>query len=145
MKLILRTPSSIIVLVPKVLVTVLPPYAAEALAWAGNDAAAATERFALEAIAAYEAAPAGDRAFGDEAGTRCALAMARNAYSEFDGAADAMTGVLELPIGQRTHGVVTAVGNVQRCLVTVEAEGRTLNELGDSMRAFTSQRLALPQ
>ncbi|MBE1574514.1 helix-turn-helix domain-containing protein [Amycolatopsis roodepoortensis] len=120
-------------------------YAAEALAWAGSDAAASTERFALEAIAAYETAPAGDRAFGDEAGTRCALAVARIARSEFDGAADAMTEVLELPTGQRTHGVVTAVGHVQRSLAAIEAEGRALNELGDSMRAFTSQRLALPQ
>ncbi|UUV33568.1 helix-turn-helix transcriptional regulator [Amycolatopsis roodepoortensis] len=120
-------------------------YAAEALAWAGKEAAEATERFALEAIAAYEAAPAGDRAFGDEAGTRCALAIARITGNEFEGAADAMSAVLELPIGQRTHGVVTAVGYVQRRLATVEAEGRTLNELGDSMRAFSSQRLALPQ
>lgn len=120
-------------------------YAAEALAWAGSDAAEQTEQFALEAIGAYESAPDAERAFGDEAGARCALAIARINNDEFEGAADAMTGVLALPVAQRTHGVVTAVEHVESRLASVAAEGRAIDELGDSMRSFASQRLALPQ
>ncbi len=120
-------------------------YAAEALAWAGPDFAEESERFALEATAAYDAAPSSDRAFGDEAGTRCALAIARIHRGEFEGAADAMVGVLVLPIAQRTHGVVTAVEHVENRLAALDADGRAVDELGDSMRSFASQRLALPQ
>ena len=120
-------------------------YAAEALSWAGPDFAEQTERFALEALEAYEVAPDGDRAFGDEAGTRCALAIARINKSQFDGAAEAMTEVLALPVAQRTHGVVTAVEHVENRLAGRGADGRAVDELGDSMRSFASQRLALTQ
>ncbi|MGH3622993.1 MAG: hypothetical protein ACRDQ5_14560 [Sciscionella sp.] len=72
-------------------------YAADALAWGGYDAAERTERLALDALDAYEQAAASDRAFGDEAGTRCALAIARIERGELDGAAHAMAPVLELP------------------------------------------------
>jgi hypothetical protein len=118
-------------------------YAAEASSWSGRDGAERTERFALEAIEAYEAADLGDRAFGDEAGTRCALAIARINRNEFDGAADAMDDVLALPIGQRTHGVVAAVQHVERHLAGVTAEGRVIDEIEQSINTFTSQRLAL--
>jgi tetratricopeptide (TPR) repeat protein len=120
-------------------------YAAEALSWAGSEAAERTEQFAVEAIDAYEVADAGDRAFGDEAGARCALAIARINRNEFEGAADAMDDVLTLPVAQRTHGVVVAVQHVERHLTQVTAESRVVNELGDSMRTFASQRLALNQ
>ncbi|MET7989694.1 hypothetical protein ABZU76_02180 [Amycolatopsis sp. NPDC005232] len=120
-------------------------YAAEALSWSGRGAVDQTERFAVEAIDAYEAADPGERAFGDEAGTRCALAIARISRNEFEGVADAMHAVLQLPTAQRTHGVVVAVQHVQRHLAQVSTESRIMNELGDSMQTFTSQRLALTQ
>ncbi|MFF0147825.1 hypothetical protein [Amycolatopsis sulphurea] len=56
-----------------------------------------------------------------------------------------MEAVLDLPTAQRTHGVVVAVHHVQRHLGQVAAQSRAVNELGDSMKTFASQRLALPQ
>ncbi len=120
-------------------------YAAEALAWAGTDSAESAERLALDALAAYEIAPTADRAFGDEAGTRCALAIARLNRGELDGAVDAMEQVLDLPVGQRTHGVAVAVEHVQRQLADSDTESRSVRELADAMHAFTTQRLALPR
>jgi hypothetical protein len=120
-------------------------YAAEALSWAGVDAAERTEQFAMEAIRAYETADAGDRAFGDEAGTRCALAIARINRGEFEGAVEAMDGVLTLPVAKRTHGVVVAVQHVERHLAGVTANDRVIGELEESMNAFASQRLAINQ
>ncbi|MEV6907606.1 hypothetical protein [Amycolatopsis sp. NPDC051071] len=120
-------------------------YAAEALAWGGRSQSDLAERVALEAITAYENAPTSDRAFGDEAGARCALAIARIQRSEFEGASVAMAEVLELPASQRTHGIVTAVEDVQGVLSRVAIEARPISELGDSMRVFSSERLALPK
>lgn len=120
-------------------------YAAEALSWAGAGSAESTERLALDALAAYEIAPAVDRAFGDEAGTRCALAIARLSRGELEGAADAMEHVLALPVGQRTHGVAVAVEHVQHQLADSDTEARPVRELADAMHAFTTQRLALPR
>lgn len=120
-------------------------YASEALSWSGADGAECTERTALEAIDAYDTADERDRAFGDEAGTRCALAIARINRNEFEGAVDALAAVLSLPVAQRTHGVVVAVQHVERHLAGVAAEDRVIKSLENSMGAFTSQRLALTQ
>ncbi|RJQ76724.1 helix-turn-helix domain-containing protein [Amycolatopsis panacis] len=120
-------------------------YAAETFSWSGTAAADQTEKFALEAINAYEAADPSDRAFGDEAGTRCALAISRISRGEFEGAAEAMEAVMELPTAQRTHGVIVAVQHVQRHLGQVTGETRVVDELSDSMTTFAAQRLALPQ
>ncbi|WP_410597226.1 hypothetical protein [Amycolatopsis sp. lyj-23] len=120
-------------------------YAAEALAWAGSEKADQAEHIALEAIDAYERAPAADRAFGDEAGTRCALAIARIGRGEYEGANTAMAEVLELPPPQRTHGIIAAVEYVEEVLDNVSVDTKSIRELGDSMRAFSSQPLALPK
>ncbi|OAP20540.1 hypothetical protein A4R44_08700 [Amycolatopsis sp. M39] len=120
-------------------------YAAEALSWGGEDAAEDAERYAVEAIEAYGTADETDRAFGDEAGTRCALAISRINRGEIEGAAEALQEVVALPIGRRTHGVVTAVQHVERHLGLVAAESRAANELEDLMNHFTAERLALPQ
>jgi hypothetical protein len=116
-------------------------YAAEALAWAAD--AEHAERLALEALEAYAASPA-DRAFGDEAGTRCALAVARLSRGEIDGASEAVAPVLIMPVTQRIHGVVVAVDNVATALRGV-GDGRPAAELADALHTFGSERLALPQ
>ncbi len=72
-------------------------YAADALAWGGEAEASHTERLALEALDAYAGAPDQDRAFGDEAGARSALAVGRVLRREVDGAAEALAPVLEPP------------------------------------------------
>ena len=117
-------------------------YAADALAWAGAAEAEHTERLALEALADYETAPTSDRAFGDQAGTRCALAVARIERGEIDGAAEAIAPVLDLPPAQRIHGIVASVEHVQRALSRAEA-GQAGNELADRMHAFATDRLVI--
>jgi hypothetical protein len=118
-------------------------YAADALAWAASEADH-TERLAVEALDAYAVAPAQDRAFGDEAGTRCALALARVQRGQLDGAAEAIAPVLDLPPAQRIHGIVTSVDHVNVALRQIEQPGRTATDLLDAMQAFTSDPLTLP-
>jgi hypothetical protein len=48
-------------------------------------------------------------AFGDAAGSRCDLAVARIALGEIEGAQEAVTPVLELPADQRIRGVISSV------------------------------------
>lgn len=118
-------------------------YAADALAWAESEADH-TERLATEALGAYAVAPAEDRAFSDEAGTRCALALARVQRGQIDGAAEAIASVLELPPAKRIHGIVTSVGYVNTALRRIEQPGRPAADLLDAIHAFSSEPLALP-
>jgi hypothetical protein len=118
-------------------------FAADTLAWADSEADH-TERLALEALDAYAVAPAQDRAFGDEAGTRCALALARVQRAQIDGAAEAIAPVLDLPPAQRIHGIVTSVEHVNTALRQIEQPSRSATDLMDAIQAFSFERLALP-
>ncbi len=118
-------------------------FAADALAWAGAPEAPQTERLAAEALDAYERAPESDRAFGDESGARCALAVARVARGGIDGAAEALAPVLDLPPTQRIHGIVTSVQRVGTALRAIEKPGRKAAELTDAVHVFAAHRLAL--
>ncbi|MDQ3988926.1 MAG: XRE family transcriptional regulator [Actinomycetota bacterium] len=118
-------------------------YAADALAWGGETEANRTERRALEALDAYSEAPEQDRAFGDESGTRSALAVARVLLRKIDGAAEALAPVLKLPPPKRIHGIVTSVEHVRVALRAVEDSGRDAVELAGAIEGFTSERLAL--
>jgi tetratricopeptide (TPR) repeat protein len=117
-------------------------YAADALAWAGAEEVGHTEALAAEALDAYATAPEIDRAFGDEAGTRCALAVACIARGEIEGAAEAVAPVLDLPPAQRIHGIVTSVEHVHRALAGIES-GRSGSDLAEQLHAFAIERLAL--
>ncbi|MGH3707536.1 MAG: hypothetical protein ACRDRQ_05410 [Pseudonocardiaceae bacterium] len=117
-------------------------FAAEALSWGGQPEATGAERLALDALDAYAAAPAQDRSFGHEANTRIALAIARVSHGEVDGAAEALTPVLELPPAQRTHGIVTALERTRTTLSALQDPGRDAIELAGTIEAFTAQRLA---
>ncbi|MGH3831860.1 MAG: hypothetical protein ACRDRS_15675 [Pseudonocardiaceae bacterium] len=116
-------------------------YAAEALSWGGAPEAGRAEQFALETLNAYAAAPQGS-SIRNEANTRGALAVARVARGEVDGATEALTPVLELPPDQRTHTIVTSVERVRTALQTLKDPGRTAIELAGAIEAFTAQRLA---
>jgi hypothetical protein len=118
-------------------------YAADALAWVDSESAH-TERLATEALDAYAVAEADDRAFGDEAGARCALARARIRSGVLDGGSDAMKPVLELPPAQRIHGVVVSVDHVHAALREIDQSSRTTTELVEALQAFSSRRLTLP-
>ena len=118
-------------------------YAADALAWGGEAEASHTERLALEALDAYAGAPEEDRSFATEAGTRSALAVARVRLGEIDGAAEALTSVLELPPPKRIHGIVTSVEHVRTALRAVPDPGRDAIDLAGAIEGFTSERLTL--
>jgi len=120
-------------------------YAADALSWGGQAEANRTERLALDALDAYAGAPAHDRAFGGVAGTRSALAVARVFQGEIDGAAEALAPVLDLPVAQRIHGIVTSVEHVRTALRSVQNPGREVTELAGAIEGWTAQRLTRPQ
>ncbi|MGH3701660.1 MAG: hypothetical protein ACRDQY_19805, partial [Pseudonocardiaceae bacterium] len=116
-------------------------YAAEAFSWGGAPEAAHAERFALESLDAYSATfPGGS--FRNEAGARCALAVARG---EVEGAVDALGPVLALPAAYRDHTVVTAVERVRTALSTTKDPGRHVIDLAGAIEAFTTERLTLPK
>jgi hypothetical protein len=91
-----------------------------ALTESGHGQVTRTAAYAADAIAAYEDAPADERSFGDEAGSRTDLAVARIRADDFDGAREAIEPVLALPVAQRIHGVLGSVINVHRA-ITVQA------------------------
>ncbi|MGH3569384.1 MAG: hypothetical protein ACRDRH_25855 [Pseudonocardia sp.] len=119
-------------------------FAADALSWGGLSAATHAERVALETLDAYATAPAEERSFGHEAGTRSALAIARVFRGEVDGAAKALGPVLALPTIQRGHGIVMSVERVRTALSTVTDPGRDIVDLVGAIEAFTTERLTLP-
>ncbi|MGH3565487.1 MAG: hypothetical protein ACRDRH_05545 [Pseudonocardia sp.] len=119
-------------------------YAADALVWGGETDAGRTERTAIEAMEAYAAAPAANRAYGDESGTSCALAIARILQGELEGAVETMEPVLSLAVDQRIHGIVTSVEHVRTVLHGIANPDRWARDLLDAVESFTSDRLALP-
>jgi len=119
-------------------------YAADAMRWCGQIEAETTQRLALEALDAYESAPADDHAFGDEAGTRCALAAARVEQGELDGAAEALTQVLTLPVSKRIQGIVSSAEFVHQSLRRIDDTSQVAAELTEALHDFGSTRLALP-
>jgi hypothetical protein len=90
-------------------------YAADALAWL-PDQGAATEDYASQAVLAYSDATAADWAFSDQAGSYADLAIARLGRGELDGAAEAITSVLELEPERRINGIVHSVQRVHGAL-----------------------------
>ncbi|MGH3867607.1 MAG: hypothetical protein ACRDQ4_16010 [Pseudonocardiaceae bacterium] len=115
-------------------------YAAEALSWGGAPEAGQAERFALEALAAYPVALQVGF-FRNEATARCAVAVARVAQGEVDGAAEALGPVLALPPAQRDHTIVTSVERVRTALSAITDPGRDAIELAGAIEAFTAERL----
>ncbi|MGH3831858.1 MAG: hypothetical protein ACRDRS_15665 [Pseudonocardiaceae bacterium] len=120
-------------------------FAAEALSWGGAPEATRAERLALDTLDAYDAAPAHDRSYSHEAGARISLATARISHGEVDGAAEALTPVLELPPTKRIHSMVTEVERVRATLTTRQDPGRDAIELAGAIEAFTSERLTRAQ
>ena len=119
-------------------------YAAEALSWGGAPEAGHAERFALEALAAYPAALQVGF-FRNEATARCAVAVARVAQGEVDGAAEALGPVLALPPAQRDHTIVTSVERVRTALSAITDSGRDAIALAGAIEAFTAERLTQPR
>ena len=104
-------------------------YTADALAWLPTEAEHA-QGYAAQAVTAYEDTNSPEWAFGDAAGSRCDLAVARITLGEVEGARDAIAPVLDLPAEQRIRGIISSVQHVHRTLRRPElsAAGRDLQE-----------------
>lgn len=96
-------------------------YAGSALALAGRYADA--ERAALEAIRLYETGPLAQRSYGDEALARVAVAIARAANDDLEGAHAALAPVLDLPSAQRIRQVASGLERVRLQLTSPRYTG----------------------
>lgn len=113
-------------------------YAADALAWLPEQRRDA-ERRAIAAVAAYESSDACDRSFGDEAGARTDLAIARVRLGDTEGARDALEPVLDLPVTQRINGIVASVQRVHGTLREAATSGsRQAADLQEEIEAFAA-------
>jgi len=90
-------------------------FAADALAWL-TESDPKMDAYAHQAVEAYADPRDPDWAFGDAAGSRSNLAIARIRRGEIEGAADALAPVLELPIAQRINGIIQSVNRVHQAL-----------------------------
>lgn len=112
-------------------------YAADALAWLPEQRQSAEQR-AIAAVEAYEEADASERSFGDEAGARADLAVARVRLGNTDGAREALNPVLELPVPQRINGIVASMHRVHTALrETAPSGGRPAHELQEEIEVFS--------
>lgn len=104
-------------------------YTADALAWLPTEAGSAQD-YATQAVTAYQDTPSPEWSFGDEAGSRCDLAIARIELGEIEGAREAIAPVLELPAEQRIRGIISSVQHVHTALRRPElpSVGRDLQE-----------------
>lgn len=93
--------------------------------------------YAEEAIAAYEEAPHYERSFGDEAGSRTVLAVARIWAGDLDGGREAVQPVLDLPVAQRIHGVISSVVNVHRTITgSAAADAPVAREMQEEIETY---------
>ncbi|MFH8439354.1 hypothetical protein ACH4A3_29535 [Streptomyces sp. NPDC018007] len=104
---------------------------------------------AERAVEAFTDPTAPHWAFGDEAGSRCNLAVLRLHADELDGAADALRPVLDLPRAQRNRGIVISAQRVHHALPRSPARSALLaRDLGEELTQFspaTPPPAALPR
>lgn len=118
--------------------------AADAYVWVPG-AEQETVQTADEAIAAYNRADPADRSFSDEAGAYCDLALARVAQRELDGAAEALSPVLELPANQRIEGITASLQRVHAALRNpVYLNAAAARDLQGQIEVFQALPRALP-
>jgi len=109
-------------------------YAADALAGLPGQARTA-EDYARQAVAAYAHPAAADWSFGDEAGSRTDLAIARIRGGEVEGASEALRPVLDLPADQRINGIIASVRRVHTT-VTGAARSSAGTQLQEQIEVF---------
>jgi tetratricopeptide (TPR) repeat protein len=119
-------------------------YAADALSWLPSLSEAA-QTYAVQAVEAYEDTSNVEWAFGDQAGSRADLAIARLQMGELEGAVEAVTPVLDLEPDQRINGIVHSAKRVHQALRS-SSIGDAGAELQEQIEAFTRTPLrSLPQ
>lgn len=97
-------------------------YVADATVWLPGAERAAAEA-AREAIDAYEEADEEEQSYSDEAGARADLALARVHLGDLDGAAEALSDVLDLPVDQRIGGIVASTRRIHSALLAPTFRG----------------------
>ena len=107
---------------------------------------ARTAEHASQAVAAYENARPDERSFGDEAGSRTDLAVARVRAKDLEGAREAIDPVLSLPIAQRINGVVSSVINVHRAISVNSADASIAQDIQEEIEEYCrTPAAALPR
>jgi hypothetical protein len=105
-----------------------------------------TEALATQAVAAYEQAPDKEKSFGDEAGSRTDLAIVRVRSGDLEGAREAVQPVLDLPVAQRIHGIVSSVLDVHRAVTQRAADAPLGRDLQEEIEAYCrTPAAALPR
>lgn len=105
-----------------------------------------TEAFAADAITAYEQAPDEEKSFGDEAGSRTDLAIARIRSGNIEGTREAVEPVLDLPVTLRINGVITSVLDVHRAVTTRAADTPLMRDIQEEIEAYCrTPAAALPR
>jgi hypothetical protein len=112
-------------------------YAAEALSWLPSEAETA-EDYSAQAVAAYSDESAPDWAFGDAAGSRSALAVARVNRGEIEGAAEALAPVLDLPQDKRIRGIISCARHVHKAVTLAGADNSAARGLQEEIEAFAA-------
>ncbi|WP_206051042.1 XRE family transcriptional regulator [Nocardioides speluncae] len=115
-------------------------YSADALALLPAESRRA-EEYATQAVAAYSDEDRPEWAFGDQAGARTDLAIARINHGEPEGAAEAIAPVLEMPPARRIRGVVASARNVHKALVASDL-AKPGAELQEQIEDFVRTPLA---
>jgi hypothetical protein len=105
-----------------------------------------TESLAAEAVTAYEQAAEEEKSFGDEAGSRTDLAVARARTGNLEGAREAIQPVLALPAAQRIHGVVSSVLNVHRAVTVLAPDAPVARDIQEEIENYCrTPAAALPR
>ncbi|WP_235485479.1 hypothetical protein [Streptomyces roseoverticillatus] len=90
-------------------------YAADALAWLPSEAGAAQD-YAAQAVDVYADTSGPEWAFGDAAGSRADLAIARIHLGQLEGAYEAVSPILELAPENRINGIINSAMRVHKAL-----------------------------
>ncbi len=121
-------------------------YAADALNWLPTEAGSA-EAFSAQAVDAYRDVTRPEWAFGDQAGSHTALALARIAQGDLDGATDAVVPVLGLLPEQRINGIVHSVQRLHEAIARSDlGADPAARDLQEEIETFThTPASALPR
>ncbi|MER7578183.1 hypothetical protein [Streptomyces sp. NPDC126514] len=119
-------------------------YAADALSWLPSEARAAQD-YGKRAVDAYADEESPEWAFGDAAGSRADLAIARISLGDLEGAEDAVSPTLDLEPENRINGIVHSAMRVHKALSRSTLAAPS-NELQERIEMFTRAPLkALPR
>lgn len=119
-------------------------FAADAMAWLPDESLgeSSAEDLARHAVEAYSDPSDPHWAFSDSAGAHTALAIARIRREEIEGAADALTPVLDLPPQQRINGIVHSVNRVHHALRHMPTSP-TAQELQERIEYYTQSPMRM--